>query len=205
MHELKWSEGELARRSGVSQPTVHRIISGDSKSPRYENVLKISQALGLAGNLALVQENGALYQLPSNVMKGPAIKGKVPLISWVKAGELCEAVDNFAPGDAEEWLDCPFPHSENAFCLKVVGMSMYPEYREGEIILIEPKLESLHGDDVVVRTPDGQTTFKRLNSSPDGTYLVALNPDMPNRIINVPEGTVFCGVVIGSWTNRRRR
>lgn len=41
-----WSEGELSRRSGVPQPTVHRIITGESKSPRREKVERIARAFG---------------------------------------------------------------------------------------------------------------------------------------------------------------
>lgn len=48
MKRLSWSEGELARRAGVSQPTVHRIIKGESKSPRHENIQAIAKAFGCA-------------------------------------------------------------------------------------------------------------------------------------------------------------
>lgn len=203
MESLNWSEQELADRSGVPQPTIHRIINGQSKSPRYENLFRIMKALGLDEGSFQVGEDPNSYT--TNTREGPALQSKVPLISWVQAGDLCEAIDLFSPGIADEWLNCPFKHSDNAFCLKVVGLSMYPEYREGEIILVEPALEARHGDDVVVRTPENTTTFKRLHSSDDGTYLIALNPDLKNRIIEIPVDTVFCGVVTGSWTNRRNK
>jgi SOS-response transcriptional repressor LexA len=82
---------------------------------------------------------------------------------------------------------------------------MSPEYRTGEILLVEPELVPMHNDDVVVRTPDGQVTFKRLQITEDGTYLLALNPEFPNRILHMPEHTSFCGVVTGSWIKRKRR
>lgn len=82
---------------------------------------------------------------------------------------------------------------------------MSPDYRPGELILVEPSIEPMHDDDIVARTPDGQATFKRLQVTEEGTFLLALNPDFPNRIIHVPEGTEICGVVTGSWMNRRRR
>lgn len=202
MEELGWSEAQLAAKAGMSQPTVHRIINGHSDDPRISNIVKIATALGI-GERQVVSEHPAQYLLPDNVTDGPRIKGRVPLISWVRASELCEAIDLYAPGDAEDWLDCPFPHSSKAFCLRVSGPSMLPEYRDGEIILVDPDIEARHGDDVVVRTPEGKTTFKRYNSTPEGDYLIALNPDMANRIIEVPEGTSICGVVTGSWNKRR--
>lgn len=116
---------------------------------------------------------------------------------------MAEAIDLYAPGVAEEWLESPWAHSAEAFCLTVRGISMYPDYRDGEIIMVEPGLRAEHGDDVIARTPDGEVTFKRLQISEDGQYLLAVNPDFPDRIIRVPEGTVICGVVVGSWIRRR--
>lgn len=204
MLELGWTESEVSRRSGVPQPTVWRILNGESKDPRYENVLKVMTALGMAKNNRIEEHPAPDYSGLANTTAGPELQGRVPLISWVTAGEMCEVIDLWEPGVAEEWLDCPFPHSRSAYCLKVVGLSMFPEYRDGETILVDPAIEAEHGDDVIVRTPDQTATFKRLHKSPDGVHLVALNPDMPNRIIEIPKGSVICGVVTGSWKSRRR-
>lgn len=203
LKEFGWSEGELARRASVPQPTTHRILAGESNNPRIDNVNKLAKALGLDSAALLA---GKLEtEIDINVTTGPDIKGRVPRISWVQAGALCEAVNLFEPGYAEEWLDCPFPHSSRAFCLEVRGMSMFPDYRPGELILVDPSIEPAHNDDIVVRTPDGHATFKRLQITEDGTHLLALNPEFPNRIIHVPDGTEICGVVTGSWMNRRRK
>ncbi|RAH37799.1 LexA family transcriptional regulator [Halomonas sp. SL1] len=47
MEEQGVGENELARRAGVTQPTIHRILKGESKSPRITNLEKISNALGI--------------------------------------------------------------------------------------------------------------------------------------------------------------
>lgn len=131
---------------------------------------------------------------------------KLPLISWVTAGMMRDAEDAYPVGHAQEWMESPFPHGEHAFLLTVEGDSMFhPDgsgYAHGEIIQVEPQKEAGHGSDVVVRTPDGKATFKRYKVGPDGPYLEALNPHWPERIIKVPEGTVICGVVVGSWRKR---
>ncbi len=35
----------LAENIGVSVPTLYRVITGDTKSPRYEQILKIAKCL----------------------------------------------------------------------------------------------------------------------------------------------------------------
>lgn len=46
MRRRNWSEGELARRASITQPTVHRIIKGESKNPRQDNIQAIAKAFG---------------------------------------------------------------------------------------------------------------------------------------------------------------
>jgi transcriptional regulator with XRE-family HTH domain len=45
--ELGLSQAALAERSGVSLPTVHRILSGHGTSASVENILAIAQELGM--------------------------------------------------------------------------------------------------------------------------------------------------------------
>lgn len=195
------SQPQLAKLAGVSKGTVSMWETGVTK-PKGENLMRLSSVLGMSP-LSLVDG-------PSDDVKDVAPPDyipvrKVPLIAWVAAGNWCDSPDNHQPGDAEEWLDCPFPFSDSAFCLAVVGDSMWPEYREGEYILVDPALDAVHGDDVVAREPDGKHTFKRLQITPEGTYLLALNPDHPNRKIEIPPDTRICGVVTGSWMRRRKK
>jgi len=128
---------------------------------------------------------------------------RCPLISWVKAGDLCDVGHVYSIDDAEEWLICGTPHSNKTFALRVVGDSMLPEYQEGWHIFVDPDVQARHNDDVIVRDENGNATFKRLQDTPEGKYLLALNPDYPNRIIKVPEGSTVCGVVIYSGKKRR--
>jgi SOS-response transcriptional repressor LexA len=194
----KLTQPQLADLAGVSKGTVSMWENGITK-PNGENLVNLAKALNLRPEI-LSEDEGNVS--PLNIQTT-----KVPLISWVAAGHWCESPDNFSPGDAEDWLDSPYPHSKLAFCLELVGQSMVPEYREGEVILVDPEIQGEHGDDVVVRTPNNTHTFKRLQITPDGTYLLALNPEWPaaERIIKMPEGTHICGVVTASWIRRRKR
>jgi transcriptional regulator with XRE-family HTH domain len=42
------SELEIAKRSGLNQPTVHRILSGESKNPRLDNLAKIAKVFNVS-------------------------------------------------------------------------------------------------------------------------------------------------------------
>ncbi|MBE8717574.1 helix-turn-helix transcriptional regulator [Cellvibrio sp. KB43] len=151
---------QLAEASGVKQGTISKIERGDQNESAFDSILGhhlninsywLSTGKGepVGGSqpqpVAISQANP--YFTPPDAIP---VK-KIPLISWVKAGGWCESPDNHAPCDAEEWLDCPFPFSQHAFCLAVTRDSMWPEYREGEYILVDPGIDALHGNDVVAR------------------------------------------------------
>lgn len=195
-----WGSGKyLADITGKTPKAASKWLNAESM-PGRASMAAIGQALNVEtswlqyGTLS-VSEPGPKY-----VGRHP---GKVPVISWVAAGQWCDSTDPYSVGDASEWVLCPFPFGENAFCLSVVGDSMFPEYREGEYILVDPSVEARHNDDVVARTPEQTYTFKRLQITPDGTYLLALNPEHPDRRIKIPPDSQICGVVTGSWQKRR--
>ena len=206
MKALGITQSELAERANLTQVMIHKLTSG--KSTKSTRIVDLARALhctpeellyGMGPSGTSVTEPLRAYEANAELQKATL----VPLISWVMAGAWCESPDNYATGDAEEWMPAPYKHGNRAFCLKVIGDSMSPEYREDEIILVDPDVEARHNDDVVVRTTNGQHTFKRLQITPDGMYLLALNPAEPNRKILIPPETHVCGVVIGSWMRRR--
>lgn len=143
----------------------------------------------------------------SNTEPGPDIKGKYPLISWVQAGAWETIVDNFAPGDAEEWLAAPARVSQASYYLRVRGESMYDpadhrSFHEGEKVLVDPNADAEHGSFVVVRLDDeSEATFKQLIIEGGKKYLKALNPNWPNRIFEVNGNATICGVVKGKFVD----
>ncbi len=51
-----WSQAELARRSGVPQPTISRIEAGESGSITLANLERLADALGVNAALLIVHE-----------------------------------------------------------------------------------------------------------------------------------------------------
>lgn len=48
LKERDWDEVTLARVSGLHQPTVHRILSGESKNPKTSSLIAIAKALNVS-------------------------------------------------------------------------------------------------------------------------------------------------------------
>jgi transcriptional regulator with XRE-family HTH domain len=63
------SQNELSRRSGVPQPTIKRILDGESREPRRGNIEKIAKCFGLSVDDFYNQNNGDLES--SEIGTGP--------------------------------------------------------------------------------------------------------------------------------------
>lgn len=193
MESLEVSEAELARLAGLNQPTVHRIISGKSSSPRLANVQKIAAAVGL--ELADVLETSPGIRTPSGTYR---VRSSVPLLSW---HEVCKAAKPESYSSKEN-LMCPVSHSDKCVALKVEGDDMVsatgPSYPPGSIIFVEKdkSLEIKHGDRVIAKVPDdNRATFKQLVSDAGSRFLKPLNP-----AYEVYKGEFkILGKVIGTW------
>ena len=108
----------------------------------------------------------------------------VPIINKVAAGYPREFTDlGYPAGIADEYLSVPAEMADpNAFALRVVGDSMAPTYRQGEVVIFSPAAPVHSGDDCFVRFAPGsgpgedESTFKRVFfDGPDQVRLQPLN------------------------------
>lgn len=90
-----------------------------------------------------------------------------------------------------------------SFALQVLGDEMEPEFRHGEIIIVEPD-GALRDGSYVVAQVAGEWLFRQLRGSqPQGWRLVALRPGLPEAAL--PDLSAVRGVVIQKAVPGRRR
>jgi len=115
---------------------------------------------------------------------------EIPLINSVAAGYPTEFTDLGYPASvADEYVRSPDIADPDAFAARVIGDSMQPEYREGDIVIFSPARTVKSGMDCFARLePDHESTFKRIyfepgeNGEEDAMIrLQPLNPAFPAR------------------------
>jgi SOS-response transcriptional repressor LexA len=139
-----------------------------------------------------------------NVGEKLEVRGRIPLISWVQAGAFCQVVDLFEPGDAEEWLPTLHAHGPHAYALRVDGDSMVnpnplgKTYPPGCIVYVDPDMPITNGCRVIAKIPsEEKATFKVYMEDAGKRFLRPLNPIYP--VIEMTEGMLICGVVVGKY------
>jgi repressor LexA len=93
---------------------------------------------------------------------------EIPLINSVAAGYPTEFTDLGYPASvADEYVRSPDIADPDAFAARVVGGSMEPDYREGDIVIFSPARTVKSGMDCFARLePDHESTFKRVYFEP---------------------------------------
>jgi SOS-response transcriptional repressor LexA len=198
------SAAKLARTAGTSSSYLSQVRNqlptkkGTPRAIGDDLAIKLEKAMKKPQGWMDGPHNGDTSATPEhNAHDGPGIRSLHPLISWVHAGEWSEVCEGYAPQYGTELLPCPVACSPESFVLRVRGASMEPKFHEGDLIFVDPNALAEHGKYVVVRLDaSNEATFKQLIVEGGKQYLKALNPDWPNRIIEVDEEASICGVVV---------
>lgn len=157
-------------------------------------------------------EKSRTAQQPFDENVKPALMGSrpVPVISAVQAGALRDMESPYEPGDgyAIEYTD-DTGLSRWTFALDIEGLSMMPEFRPGDRVIVDPEVSPNPGDFVVARNGSNQATFKKYR--PRGIdqqgnmvfELVPLNEDYPT-LRSDAENLIVLGVLMEHRKKYRR-
>jgi transcriptional regulator with XRE-family HTH domain len=163
------------------------------------------------GDGAGLQGGGRAGAEPEQNAVNVPLPAEVPLINSVAAGYPAEFTDLGYPARvADEYVRSPELSDPDAFAARVVGESMLPEYREGDIVIFSPACPVRSGMDCFVRLErDHESTFKRVyfqrtgecgvQEAPDGEWirLQPLNPVFQVRIVHREEvGGIYAAVSV---------
>ncbi|MFC3470240.1 LexA family protein [Massilia oculi] len=181
----------VAQRAQTAPMYLSQILNGAKSST--------GNARGIGDKLARKLEEGCgkevgwmdrphrnvAAQFDENVVPAAVGLRPVPVISSVQAGALRDMESPYPPGAgyAYEYTDQDL--SAWAFALDVEGLSMLPDFRPGDRIIVDPDMAPNPGDFVVARNGSAQATFKKyrprgIDAAGNEIFeLVPLNDDYP--------------------------
>ena len=143
-----------------------RILSDRSQTGRTLDELHASGELEsiIASIEGTGSEDGSASSMLEAKFSEEGVPLEIPIINKVAAGYPASFTDLGYPARiADEYIRSPDIHDPDAFAARVVGDSMFPEYREGDIVIFSPAKPVRSGMDCYVRLePDHEATFKRV-------------------------------------------
>jgi phage repressor protein C with HTH and peptisase S24 domain len=196
MKERGFSQSELARRVGVSQATVWKLIKEPSQGSKHLH--KIARILAttpayLSGETDDPSEGAYVPPTPEEIaaQMGLIKVEEIDLAIGMGAAFLDEAViervDRWMP---EEWVrgftDSPAAYLSIA---RPIGDSMYPTINDRDLVLIDRSLRRIDRQEGIwALAYGGFGTIKRVRVLPDGSYrLSGDNPQVRDELATESE------------------
>ena len=167
--ELRLTLDDIADSVKVAKSTIQRYEMAKIETPKIPVVREIAKALGVSSVWLL----GA-----DDLMSEEKEFLHIPLLGEVSAG-----LGAWADNRIEDYIiEGNIPKGKEHIYLKVVGDSMYPEFHENDLVLVEcaPIVES--GSFAVVIVDDENGVVKKVVYGDDYIELISINPMYPPRI-----------------------
>lgn len=181
---------ELANLSGIQENFLTKSLGKQGRKIQHPEMLAIERALRKR-RAEIEGEDGA-------AMPHPGLP-KIPLLGDVPAGPPQEAIEI-----SGKWHPVSDPDTPpRAYALRVKGDSMDKLVQDGATIIIDPDDRDLwDGAQYVIRSQDGETTFKEYHANP--ARLVPLSSNPAHQIIKLGDEPIEVLGRVWSWTVRAK-
>ena len=180
------TQKELADLINVTENAVS-MYESQKRQPPLDTLRTIADVLGTSTDNLLGREASNVE--PININKNLI---KIPIYGKIPAGVPMEMIDESYIDDFIEMDSKQLRCSSTYFGLKVKGNSMFPEFRNGDIVIFRQQSHCENGDFCAVSINHTECTFKKVLKKESGITLMPLNPDFEpmfftkKEIINLP-------------------
>ena len=209
MSEKGLSQAELARMTGLKQPSVFKIVSGQTLNPK--NIVEIATALGLDVNWLKTGEGEPIAQgsLISSLVSTDSDEHHRFRVDYldVQAAAGHSGIEN---ADYPEVIQSIYFSKEGL--LEIVGKStndgislinvptdsMVPTINKGDIVFVDTKVNYYTGEGVYFFLLNGGAYIKRLMKLPTGVYR-AISDNSVYPDFDISDELFDTAVIIGKF------
>lgn len=209
MSEKGLSQAELARMTGLKQPSVFKIVSGQTLNPK--NIVEIATALGVDVNWLKTGEGEPIAQgsLISSLVSTDSDEHHRFRVDYldVQAAAGHSGIEN---ADYPEVIQSIYFSKEGL--LEIVGKStndgislinvptdsMVPTINKGDIVFVDTKVNYYTGEGVYFFLLNGGAYIKRLMKLPTGVYR-AISDNSVYPDFDISDELFDTAVIIGKF------
>jgi SOS-response transcriptional repressor LexA len=181
MFQKRIRVASLARITGVSQPTLQRMVSGSSNNPHQKSLDAIAKYF----EVTIEQLKGSQpipWLYPSTTQE--AEWTKVPMLSFEVLNGGCDL--RTAVNSVSDHVLMESKLSHHAFALQMNDASMEPIFPKDTVLIIDPDKPAKDRSFVVVYLKKhSQTVFRQLLIDGHEKYLKPTSPDFGHYKMNL--------------------
>lgn len=135
------------------------------KYPRIDKIEKLASYFGILKS-DLIEDKSDNLNVNSKSIR-------IPVLGSIPAGIPMEMIEDIV--DWEDISEEMLKGGKQYFALKIKGDSMFPEYLNGDVIIVLKQNDCESGQDCVVAVNGDDATFKRVFKTDNGITLQPLN------------------------------
>lgn len=168
----KISLRQVDYQKGITYSHLSMIENGTRKVT--PSILKRLAEMYNLDYIDLYEKAGYIDLAESEKISQKLSSTKVYVYGTIPAGVPMECIEDIL--DTEEIPEDMLKGGKQFFGLRVKGDSMFPDYLDGDTLIIEKTEDCESGDDCVVMVNGNDGTFKRVFKNETGIVLQPLNP-----------------------------
>ena len=184
------SKTELCKHINISQPTLSRILSGSIADPRASTLSTIAKYFDVSVDQLL-----GLQPIPKSIDKETTTSTTtfIPLFSWKDAATRSSSTDIKQYNKHRQWIETE-SFNKNCFSMKVLDDSMWPQFTEGTMLIINPALQPKNRDFIICRlAKERKVIFRQYLNEDNNKILRPINQALPS--IKISKNDKIIGVV----------
>jgi SOS-response transcriptional repressor LexA len=199
MRALGLTQEMLAQKMGITRGAVAHYLAERRIPPlgqfkKLAAILKTDPAWLHYGTTA---EKSSAKTDKKNTTVLP--KKPIPILSWEHVADFLDA--RHIHEDTKEFVPYFYVDKPRWYALRIKGDAMTAHlgnninFREGDIIIIDPERVPVHGNFIVALLPRAkEVTFKQYVIDGGIRYLKPLNPQYP--LVEIDQSAFVCGVIV---------
>lgn len=210
------NQREFARKSNINRTYLSQYMNMKlDKPPKIDILMKLAHASnGITKYSELMEICGYTndWSKLNEVVDTEKIKEDIKqyeksaivlIYGTIPAGIPMEMIEDII--DTEEISTDMLKGGKQYFGLRVKGNSMYPEYLDGDTLILEKLDDVESGSDAVVMVNGNDGTFKRVFKNENGIILQPINPEFQPMVYTNEQIEKLPVKVIGKVVELRRK
>lgn len=162
---------ELSEKTGIDKSLISNYLAGKYKAKQNNvyilaKVLNVNEAWLMGYDVPMERTYSSNDSAPTSAI--------VHVYGTIPAGIPMECIEDVL--DTEEIPIDMLKGGKQYFGLRVKGDSMFPDYLDGDTLIIEKTEDCESGNDCIVMVNGNDGTFKRVFKNENGIILQPLNP-----------------------------
>ncbi len=183
----------LSNITGISQPTLHRLIMGSTPDPRISSIIPLAKFFNLTVGQILGEEPLFTEELEQEKISF----SKVPIISCEEASKWSNLVSTLTVGTWAKWIISNLDLSKDSYALELDTEFNPFLLSKKSTLIIDPQEKPKNNNYLIVKlSKNSRVSIKQLYIDGENQWLI--DPNRKLHEILFDQSHKFCGTVVQS-------